>query len=281
MSGASAVWTADPDGEVVLEGGGLDMTVAAPVLRGSALSQDQSIAYDAEVKRWLPVTRSAVRADGLAYAYAEPLIATAGDTLWDSTRIHVVSLPDGGDRVIYSGTPLAVIAYQPEGIYVVHVKYYTDYAGPLSLLDPAGGATKSLPKGVSYFTFIDGGVAWTDLGRITPPALYRLDVTTGASEKWADVSDDQGSWMRFLGLDADGHPLVDIVRMGSDLEKLFVYTAPQTRTFIADVTLHYGAITDANGTWLTGDDGIYLLDASHHLAQVSRATGGNVAGRCL
>lgn len=73
--------------------------------------------------------REQVRSDGLAYAYAEPYKASSSDTLNSATRIHVVSLQDWSDRVIYSGPPRAVLAYPSDGIYLTAVRYYSGEGG--------------------------------------------------------------------------------------------------------------------------------------------------------
>jgi hypothetical protein len=215
----------------------------------------------------------------MAYAYAEAFKASANDALNTATQIHVVSLVDGTDRVIYSGSPRAVLAYQPEGIYVAALRYYSGDSSAMGVwrLDPATGAATQLPNGAG-FRLIDHRIAWTDYGANRPRHIDRIDVSTGAAQTWVDTQ-GQG-WMWFVGLDASGNPLVDVYQEASDSWRLFVYTAPQTRTVIADVNVHEIGITDSHGIWLAGSDGIYLLQAGPKLAKVSDAAGGNIAGRC-
>ncbi len=235
------------------------------------------MSYDAAIKRWLPVRSQQVRKDGLAYAYAEPFRADPSDASYTATRIHVVSLPDGADRVIESGPPREVLAYQAEGIYVTAPRFGSEGATGLWRLDPESGAATQLPNGTPFRT-VDRGIAWTDHLTITPTRLDRIDVATGAAKNWVDTQSE--GWIWFVGLDAGGHPLVNVVRNDDKSERLYVYTAPQTRTLLAQAGFHQPGTIDAHGTWLAGEDGVYLVTKGPKLEKVSNATGGNVAGPC-
>jgi hypothetical protein len=179
--------------------------------------------------------------------------------------------------VIYSGSPRVVLAYQQEGIYVTAVRYYSDGAFGLWRLDPATGASTQLPNGIPFWT-IDHGTAWSDHWVIGATRLDRIDVSAGTSQTWVDTQGD--GWIWFVGLDANGDPLVDVSQGTNSNWRLMVYTAPQTRTVIADVIVHQLGITDSYGTWLAAEDGIYILEPGPKLAKVSDVTGGNVAGAC-
>ena len=278
VSGTGGTWTADPSGQIN-QSGDLLVTAAKPTLTGSGFGSGDSGSYDAAVKRWLPVGRAHVRADGLAYAYAEPFKASASDALNTATRIHVVSLPEGADRVIYSGSPRTVLAYQPEGIYTAAVTYYSDRTpSDVERIDPSTGARSQMPNGV-VFVVIDRGVEWTDGFRIMPTRLDRIEASTGTSQNWVETQGE--GWIWFVGLDSNGHPLVDVSQGTTSDWKLFVYTAPQTRTAIADLKVHQLGISDSHGTWLAADDGIYLLGPDLKLVKVSDVTGGNVSGPCI
>ena len=252
----------------------------APTLKGSAFSSWDVGSYDLALKRWLPVRRSQVRGDGLAYAYAEPYKANASDPLENSTRIHVVSPADGSDRVIYSGPPRVVVDYESDGIYVAAANYYhgEGYGVGLWRLDPGTGAATEIPSGVA-FEVLDRGVGWTDNGTIMTHSLIRFDLSSGSQQQWG--LDGDSGWAAFVGLDGKGYPLVDLhIFTTPTSATLFVYSAPQSRTAIASVAFESLGVTDRHGTWLAGADGIYLLDANDKLAKVSNETGGSVAGGC-
>jgi hypothetical protein len=276
------VWTADPAGGIT-QSGAFYTTDAKPTLRGSAFGSDDTGAYDLALKRWLPVRRAQVRIDGLAYAYAEPYKASGTDAVENSTRIHVVSLVDGSDRVIYSGPPRVVVAYEREGIYVTAVRYYAGEGGSgLWRLDPATGASIEIPNvgGAGWVEAVDHGIGWTDGAHIMPRGLTRLDLSSGSQQTWALVGEE--AWIWFVGLDSTANPLVVLYPNGASTNPglLFVYTAPTVRVPIANLSFTQLGVTDSHGTWLAGADGIYLLDPDDNLTKVSDVTGGNVAGGC-
>jgi hypothetical protein len=274
-------WTADSTGGIS-ESGDLLVTDQKPALAGSALGSSDSGSYDLAVKRWLPVRRAQVRADGLAYAYAEPFNTGSSGALNNATRVHVVTLNDGSDRVIYSGATRAVLAYESSGVYVTSVTYYSgEGGGGLWRLDPVTGASTQIPnvqKG--WIEAISNGVGWTDGGTIMPRHLTRINLATGSQQTWATVGDN--AWLWFIGLDANGHPLVTEfpIPLTSASPVLYVYTTPTSRTAIAAGSFKQLTVSDGHGTWLAGEDGIYLLDASDTLVKVSDVTGGTVAGAC-
>jgi hypothetical protein len=275
VGGAHGQWTADPAGQVTLTGG-LLVTTTKPTLIGSGFGSGDGVSYDAVVKRWLPVSAAKVRPDGLAYAYAEPYKSNPSNDLNDAARIHVISLTDGTDRVIYTGAPRGVLAYQYEGIYTTAPRYYSEGATGLWLLDASTGKSTQLPNG-GPFSVIRNGVAWTKRPDISSTRLNRVEVSTGTSQTWVDTEGEGIIW--FVGLDSSGDPLVDV--WGTDNKwRLFVYTAPQVRTLLGAITVREIGLSDSHGTWLAAEDGIYLLVPGPRLEKVSAVTGGNVAGRC-
>ena len=279
LEGAQGIWTADPRGGIT-KSGNFYVTDLAPTLKGSAFSSWDVGSYDLVLKRWLPVRRSQVRPDGLTYAYAEPYKANASDPLENSTRVHVVSVADGSDRVIYSGPPRTVVDYESEGIYITAAHYYAGegYGNGLWRLDPATGAATEIPNGIP-FEVLDHGIGWTDSGAIMTKSLIRLDLASGSQQQWG-VDGDSG-WAAFVGLDGKGNPLVDLhIFAAPTSATLFVYTAPQSRRPIASVGFEELGVTDRRGTWLAGADGIYLLDANDNLVKLSDVTGGTLAGGC-
>ncbi len=279
MEGSEGFWTADPRGGIT-RSGNFYVTDVSPTLRGSAFSSWDTGSYDLALRRWLPVRRSQVRGDGLAYAYAEPYKANASDQLENSTRIHVASPADGSDRVIYSGPPRTVVDYESDGIYVTAAHYYAGegYGVGLWRLDPRTGAATEIPNGVA-FEVLDHGIGWTDSGSIMTRSLIRFDLSSGSQQQWG-VAGDSG-WAAFVGLDSKGSPLVALhIFTPPASTTLFVYTAPQARTAIASLPFEQVGLTDRHGTWLAAADGIYVLDADDKLVKVSNDTSGSVAGGC-
>jgi hypothetical protein len=279
VEGPQGVWTADPRGGLT-KSGNFYVTDVAPTLKGSAFSGLDVGSYDLVLKRWLPVRRSQVRGDGLAYAYAEPYKANASDALENSTRVHVVTVADGTDRVIYSGPPRTVVDYESDGIYISAAHYYAGegYGDGLWRLDPGTGAATEISNGIA-FEILDNGVAWTDKGTIMTHSLIRFDLSSGSQQQWG-VDADSG-WAAFVGLDGKGYPLVDLhVFTTPTSSTLFVYTAPQSRRPIASIAFESLGVTDRHGTWLAAANGIYLVDANDKLVMVSNETGGSVAGGC-
>src|SRR4029077_1986452 len=169
VQGSSGGWAADSAGGIT-KSGDFYVTDAKPTLRGSAFSGDDSGTYDLALRRWLPVKRAQVRSDRLAYAYAEPFKAQPSDSLNDAARIHVVSLADGSDRVIYSGAPRVVVAYEGRSVYITAVRYYGGEGGSgLWRLDQATGTcTQSTNVQKGWIEAVDKGIAWTDGATITP-----------------------------------------------------------------------------------------------------------------
>lgn len=281
VEGPQGTWTADPRAGIT-KSGNFYVTDIAPSLKGSAFSTSDVGSYDLAFKRWLPVRRSQVRIDGQAYAYAEPYKANASDPLENSTRIHVVSATDGTDRVIYTGAPRAVVAYESDGIYVTSVRYYSgEGGGGLWRLDPVTGSSTQIPNvQAGWIEAFSKGVGWTDGGTIMPRQIFRIDLASGSTETWAKVGDNAWNW--FVGLDASDHPLVTEFPnpLPSASPVLYVYTTPTSRTAIANGSFTQLTVTDSHGTWLAGEDGIYLLDATDTLVKVSDVTGGTVAGGC-
>jgi len=277
VAGPEASWTADLSG-TLSKAGDLLVTDHKPTLTGSGFSSSDTGSYDLVAKRWLPVARAQVRGDGLAYAYAESFTSKP-NSLNDSTRIHVVSLADGTDRVVYSGAPRSVLAYEKDGIFITSVVYYRDgLGGGLWRLDPVTGAAAEIPNGAP-FEAVAGQYAFSDGGVIMPRTLVRVDIRTGAQETWFHT--DGPGWIWFVGIDGRGHPIIDVSPdVPGPKWQLEVVSSPQVVTMIATATIHTLGVTDSHGTWLAGDDGVYLLRPDSTLVRVSDVTGGNVAGGC-
>jgi hypothetical protein len=218
----------------------------------------------------------------MAYAYAEAYKANPTDSLENSTRIHVVSLADRSDSVIYTGLPRAVVAYAPDGVYITAVRYYSGEGGSgLWRVDPSSRVATQIPSvQAGWIEAVSNGIGWTDGGTIMPRGVIRTDLSSGIQQVWANVGDE--GWIWFVGLDSSGHPLVVEfpIQASAASPVLYVYTTPTERFPIANIAFRQLSVTDTYGTWLAGPDGIYLLDAGDRLVKVSDVTGGAIAGNC-
>jgi hypothetical protein len=256
---------------------GTPFTVTPPILRGGFSTPTGS--YDRAVQRWLPVSRDVVRSDGLEYAYAEAYKANPGDQFESQTHIHVVSLPGGADRVVYSGGPYAVLAFQPEGIYLAAVMYYRgEGSSGLWLLNPTDGSIIKLFDS-SYFVGVGGGYGWVENQPLTPSTLTRIDLKSGASQKWVNVAGS--GWISFMGTDLAGQPLAIVHDFGSSTSELVLYTSPGQGVPLGSFPVWFtSSLSDQHGTWIGGQDGIYLFSGVGGLQKVSDVGQGIPAGEC-
>jgi len=256
---------------------GTPVTVATPVLHGSF--GDSHGSYDYAVNRWIPVSRSQVRGDGLAYAYAEAYKASPSDQFESRTHIHVVSLPSGADRTIYSGGPYAVIAWQSDGIYLVAVTYYFgEGSRGLWRLDPNSGVLTKLNDSL-YFVAISGSVGWALSSGITPLTLSKVDLATMTTEQWAHTEDPD--WIWFMGVDDSGAVYVSIQQPNGAPSRFTRYAAPNQAIFLGNIATWFSTlVTDSHGTWIGGADGTYLYSPTTGLKRVSTVGQGIPAGDC-
>jgi hypothetical protein len=277
VEGPAGRFSPDPNGMLTDAYQGTPVTVANPVLHGSF--SRPSAFYDATVHRWLPVSSALVRADGLAYTYAEAYRVTATDQFESRTHIHVVSLPSGNDKIVYSGGPFNVISWQPDGLYLVAVTYYAgEGSSGLWKLDPDIGTLTKLSDNL-FFAVVGGGTGWVLNSGIMPSTLSRVDLATGTMQEWVNIG-GQG-WITFMGVDGSGHPFVNVQPFGGQPSQLMLYSAPQQATAIGSFPLWYAtSATDTHGTWFGGQDGIYLYSAGGGLNKVSDVGQGLVAGPC-
>jgi hypothetical protein len=277
ISGPDGHFTADPAGVYKLSSEDTPSTAAAPVLPGSFSTPTGS--YDRAVRRWLPVSRDVVRSDGLAYAYAEAYRVKPSDQFESQTHLHVVSLATGVDRIIYSGGPYDVVAYEPEGIYLVGVHYYAgETTSGLWRVDPTSGVVVQV-EAAGYFVHVGNGFGWTLDRGIQPSILNRVDLRTRSTQTWADVTN--AAWLYFVGQDSSGLPFVEVEKFDG-AGALVHYGAPKSSTTIGTGDFWPGTVTDGHGTWFSGPDGVYLY-AAGRLERVSSGVSGYgyPAGACV
>lgn len=137
--------------------------------------------YDRAVSRWLPVAREWVAPDGSRYAFGDPPAGV----------VHVVDAASGADRTFRVASPMAVVSFESDGVYVAGV-VASSGAAPrgLSVLDPGTGAVRQVVAD-GRWVIVGGGIAYgQDLDpAAAPPAggapgaanrVRRLDLRTGA-----------------------------------------------------------------------------------------------------
>ena len=263
-------FTADPRAAVVQDPNThLWRTATQPYLYGSNDSGRGRITYDPVVGRWIPVARDQVSADGLHYAYEEPLFAPGSNTqpggpFLTGIHIRVVDLARPFDRVVFrsTGDPFyTVVAYATDGIYLTAA--CVSGCGPESLklwrLDPATGRLAKVSDRRGFNWLIRNKVAWVatyEEGSLTDQ-LLRLDLTNGQVATWLT-----GAGMNLIDTDAQGTPLVTLTEAGASAQ--LRVTAPQRSEpiFAGPSSALLAAVPDGSRTWLgggpTGNAGIYL-----------------------
>ena len=250
--------------------------------------------------RWVPANPTEVSPDSSHYAWAE--------TTNDSPRrnkVHVVDVASGLDHVVRDQVAetngfFSVVDYQSDGIYLNDVGPVGE-AAPQGLwrLDPMTGRLQTIfTNGV--VDDVAGGAAWVEkvnpndphppvsLGRgqdrgypgaVLPDQLLRRDLANGAIASWYY---EPGRNVVLLGFDQADHPIVDVLS-STDATEVWLVTAPGRRERIDAGTFSeapFGPFGDTHGTWLRGQQGIFLYTAAAGLVKVSSVV-GDVAGRCL
>jgi len=173
-----------------------------------------------------------VSADGLHYAYAEPIFDPSsnnqpGGPFITGVHIRVVDLQSGSDRIVFgsSGYPFyTVVDYAPQGIYLTAP--CVEGCGPEALklwrLDLATGKVAKVSDQRGFNWLIRNQVAWVatyDESGL-PSQLLRLDLTNAQVATWLTNPD-----INLIDTDAEGSPLVTLHR-GGVLAQLRV-TAPR------------------------------------------------------
>ena len=268
--------TSDPRGQLLGGGGGdpRSRTAVAPVLHGAP---GATPSYTPAAGRWVPAPPAAVAPDGLRYAYA------AGD------GVHLVEIGSAADRVIGGGGDLEVLAFAGEGVYAVHRRPAGPGAG-LELLEPASGAVRILrpdEPGVEWAA-AGGGAAWAVAGLAGgADEVWRLDRPTGTLTVWLHRL---GTGLRLVGVDAAGHPLVQLAAPQSS--SVWLVSAPGAARQVSesapggdDTPGYPAAVTDAGGVWVSDDGGtLYRFSPSTGMRRVDvprlLASAQRVAGGC-
>lgn len=222
----------------------LRRTVEKPELQGPG-----GPFYSWSAARWLPVEREAVSPDGLRYAYAEPYWTTASYP--SGSRVHVVDVDTGLDRVTYDVAPYTVINFASEGIYVQQWSP-TGHPVGLELLNPAGGQAKQVFQSDTLtWTIVEGGSAW---GKdVDSSSLTRLDLKTGSVQVWLHSPD--GHPITIVAVDSSGAPFV-VHLLNSPAQELFLVSeSDMPRVIVADFKPGDIRVAhDSHGIWFGGPE---------------------------
>lgn len=252
-------------------------------------------AYDQPLATWLPVPPAYVSPDGARYAYADA-DWTAG--IPTSTRVHVVDVRSGRDRVVFDKGAYDVVAFTAIGVFVVHHLPQTDSSDGLWLLNPDTATLQKLTSAGTEWYTVGAEAAWsgdlvpgdTTPGKIQADRLVRLDLRNGAVTPWFYR---QGQQITVLGLDPQGHPLVEV---GSETKtELWLATAANTATLINsgggwgaanDLGPNWPVVADSHGVWMNTSRGIALYRPGGrsvevvYPSQASAAAGTVISGAC-
>ena len=277
----SGAFRSDPGAEMTRDPANLNLfkTTATPVLRG----EGNSLTYDRAFKRWLPVGRWQASLDGRHYAYAEPVIPpnAVGPVVF-GTRIHVVDVASGSDRIVLGDDhgPLHIADYEDANVYLNPecVEGCGADAQKLWLLDPQRAALRTISD-LQGTWIINRPVAWTVIasnGKQGYPfdnadRLMRIDLTNGAATAWWT---DPGQPLDLLGTDANGEPMlqaatdtqVQLWLVGGQNHAELLATLQQTLSSPNRFGL---LVADSTGVWLSANQGLYHYRPGTDLAQVS------------
>jgi hypothetical protein len=234
--------------------------VTKPILRG----QWPGPAFDWPQNRWVPAMNpDVISPDGSAYVYQEDVEGPPYGPI-ARTRIRVVDVRSGTDRVLYSiGQSDLPIAWTNDGIYIVQFYYEATSTG-LRLLNPATGAVHVITSEGTW-SFVSGGAAWghdPNIGLISgysPHNVDRLDLATGKVTRWYSVADSMR--VQVLTIDQAGRPIVAVAsgppRAVQDFKVLRLTGPSQAEplftihTYIWDGTRWQ---SDTHGFWFVSGD---------------------------
>jgi hypothetical protein len=236
------------------------------------------VAYDWSVGRWLPVAADSVAPDGTSYVYSDRQGA-----------LHVVDTRTGRDRRLNGDRSWVVLAYRPEGVYAGQLTAGAAVPTGLWLVNVTTGRARELQSS-GRWQFIGGGAAWAlELRQPAPTAppwahidngrygntLVRLDLATGRQTTVYAVGD---VLLRFVGLDAQGDPVVDNLRSG--VSPLTIVTAPG-RLVTAGSGSWVDTLTDGSRTWFGEGNSVWVKDAAGIRVEVFPRSGAfHLAGVC-
>jgi hypothetical protein len=289
--------TIDPNGAFTSSQDGRLKSVTQPYLFGG----EAGATYTRRYGRWLPARVPAVSPDSSHYAYSEFIEGASRHS-----RIHVVDVMSGADRVVYDQDFYAVRDYEAEGVYLVNFGPSGEGSAGLWLLDPRSGSIRAVAPPQSAgapfgFYLVGAGAAW--YGDVAPgdqppnsgigplDRVLRFDLKSRVVTPWFRRP---GMQVQAIGFDDNGHLIVMAttemagiaVRPGQGSVELWRVTAAgvaqpvySSSTSTDFVGYFNSLLADNHGLWLAAVDGIFLSTPDGKFQKVSTAV-GEIAGRC-
>lgn len=245
--------------------------------------------YSRQFKRWLPVGRDGISPDSTRYA---SLDTWAGFSA--RGRLHIVDMVTGKDQLYEIGSsvnqlPFVILAFTSEGIWLSNAGYEAP-GGGLFLLDPATGVLKSFGDraitepvaggpGVFWFTDVGPNPDVAAIGFGIPERVLQLTISDGKSALWFTK---HGSYVRVLGTDLTGHPIIGTWVNGAEPpdETVWLATSATNVTQIGVVHDAFQPIADSHGMWFGGSDGIYLYSEATGMEKITDKA-AYPAGTCV
>ena len=253
-----------------------DTTLVVSTQQTPTLDGDNaSGSFDAPRGRWVPVARSNVLPDGSAYVYELELRDGSG---YD---IHLVDVMSASDTVIYHmhyDDGYQVLRFEPASVYVFPILHRSGLPSGLWRLDIATRTLSPIPNSMNMtWGWVASGVAWGGPGGAAGDSLYSLDLKSGALTKWFQhpvqgaVFEGFGYGVSVFAFDRSGHPLVQVYPPPPNATspqttpvtpEIWLVTAPGHATQLSGLPIPANGlttgVTDAQGTWIVGGDGLYL-----------------------
>jgi hypothetical protein len=246
-------------------------TQQTPTLDGD----NSSGSFDAPRGRWVPAARPNVLPDGSAYVYEVELRDGSG---YD---IHLVDVMTARDVVIYHmpyDNGYQILRFELGSVYVYPILHRSGLPTGLWRLDIATRTLSPVPNSMGMtWEAVASGVAWGGPGGAAGDSLYSLALDSGVLTKWFQhpvqgaVFEGFGYGMSLLAFDRSGHPLVQVYppppgATSSQTQpvtpEIWVVNAPGNASQLSGLPIPdsgvSAGVTDAQGTWIVGADGVYL-----------------------
>jgi hypothetical protein len=228
------------------------------------------LSYDWQLKRWLPIPYKWISPDGSRYAYTD-----------SQSRVHLVGVKDGSDRVLASGATWGLYAFGADGIYAGQ-RDLTKQPSLIGLwrIPTVRGSPQKLTADGSWLV-IGPDAAWSVVqeGPLVAPevtagtVLQRLDLQTRKTTTWYTSAKGR---FRVAAVDSNKRPV--LVGVGVDSPLIWIVTAPGAAQTVV-IGFLWDLMADSHGIWyLDPYSGLfYLVDGAgaHQLGQYRR--GGNVS----